>query len=115
MPGYRALQYLSSVVGLWVLLYAYDKWIRAVAPRLWVWQGPSWRFYLWLVVLAGCSAEAMIESHTVHAIVSLYFLQNRHFAFVLIASFARNVLVAVCAAAIGVKLFSLRTTQDTAY
>jgi uncharacterized protein DUF4184 len=113
---YFVLQVLSSIAGMWVLLYVYDRWARNEGFRLWAWQEESmWRALLWLGVLAGCFALAVIESGTVQALASLSFVYRRHFAVVLATSFVRNFLLALCAAAICVKLFSRRTRLDTAY
>lgn len=114
IPIYLALQYLSSVVGLCILVYVYSRWIKTAGFRAWKWQSPSWRFYLWLVILVGCFVEAIAESDTVHAITSLYFLQSRHFAFIFIISFVRNVLAALCALSISVKLINPPSLRDTA-
>ncbi len=112
---YFFLQVLSSIAGMWVLLYVYDRWARSEGFRLWTWQDSGWRAFLWLAVLTGCLVPAVIESHTVRAMMSASFLYRRHFAVVLVTSFVRNFLLALCAAAICVKLFSRRTRLDTAY
>jgi hypothetical protein len=103
-----ALQDLSTVLGLCILLYVYDRWMKAAGLRPWIWQRPSWRFYLWLLVLAACFLAAVMESHAVHAIASFHLLHSRRFALVLVLSFMRNILVALCALSICVKLLSHR-------
>jgi Domain of unknown function (DUF4184) len=115
IPVYLALQYLSTVLGIVILLYAYDRWLKQLGIGWWVWQEPSWRFYLWLVVLGGCFVAAMIKSDTVRAIVNLYFLTSRHFALILITSCVSYVLAAVCVLSICVKLLNPRSLQDTAF
>ena len=115
---YFVLQLLLSVVGMYVLLYVYDRWAMSEGFRLWTWREESawrWRALLWLAVLSGCFVAAMIESRTVQAIVSLDFLKGRHFALVLITSFVRDFLLALCAAAVCVKIFGRRTRLDVAY
>ena len=54
LPVYIALQYLSSLFGLWALLYAYNRWMKASGFRLWIWRKPFLRFYLWLSVAVIC-------------------------------------------------------------
>jgi len=112
IPVYIVLQYLSTVIGLCILLYVYDRWMKAAGFQPWMWQRPSWRFYLWLVVFAGCFVAAIIESHTVHAIVGLYFLRSRHFVLVFLTSFVRNMLIALLAVSIGAKVFGLFSSQQ---
>lgn len=113
MSSYVALQYLSSVLGLCLLAYIYGRWMNAIGSRVWVWQRPSWRFYLWLVVLGGCFTAATIESHAVHAIASFYFLHGRHFAVIFITSFVRKVLVALCVVSICCKAARFRWTRGS--
>jgi hypothetical protein len=115
---YFVLQVLSSIAGMYVLAYVYDRWARGEGFRLWTWREESswrWRALLWLAVLLGCFVAAMIESRTVQAIVSFDFLKGRHFAFVLITSFVRDFLVALCAAAVCVKIFGRRARLDVAH
>jgi hypothetical protein len=112
IPVYLALEYLSSVIGLCILLYVYDRWMKAEGFQRWMWQRPSWRFYLWLVVFVGCFVAAIIESHTVHAIASSYFLHSRHFALVFLTSFVRNMLIALCTVSIGTKVLRVCLSQE---
>jgi hypothetical protein len=107
VPVYLILQYLTTVLGLCVLLYVYGKWLKTLGPGP-VWPQPSWRLLLWLVVLAACFIVAGCESHPIHAIANFRSLHGRHFAFVLLTSFVRNVLVAVCAASICIKILNIR-------
>ena len=113
IPVYLALQVLSSLFGLFILLYAYDRSMKEAGFRRWLWQKPSWRSYLWFAVLAGCFAGAIIESDTVHAI--FYVMRSRHFILIFIISFVQNVLIALCALSICVKLLNLHSIRDTAY
>lgn len=113
---YFILQVLSSIAGMWILLYVYDRWAMGEGFRAWTWREESagrWRELLWFAVLSGCLVAAIIESRTVQSIVSFDFLKGRHFGLVLITSFIRDFLVALCAAAAGVKIFGRRTRLDT--
>lgn len=113
LPVYFALQILSSVFGVCLLLYLYDRWIRTGGKQPWIWQRASWRFYVWLAVLTGCFAEAMTESRAVHGIARFHFLQSsRHFGLILVTSLIRNVLLASCALAIFAKLLRSRSAKD---
>ncbi len=112
---YFILQLLLSVAGMYVLLYVYDRWATSEGFRVWTLRELSWRSFLWAGVLIGCLTPAVIESRTVQAIVSLDFLKGRHFALVLITSFVRDFLLALCAAAVCVKIFGRRTRLDVAY
>ena len=103
IPVYMALQYLSSVLGFCLLLYVYDRWMKAAGFRPWIWSRPSWRSCLWLAVLGGSLIAAIIESHTVHAITGLYLLHSRRFVLILLTSFVRNVLIALCVVSVGAK------------
>ena len=112
IPVYLALEYLSSVASLCILMYGYDRSMKAAGFQRWMWQRPSWRFYLWLVVFVGCFVAAIIESHTVHAIASSYFLHSRHFALVFVTSFVRNMLIALCTISIGAKVLGLCLSRE---
>ena len=105
LRGYTVLQHLSTLLGLCVLLYAYDKWITTCEIGTWTWQKPSWRFYLWVGVVSACFVDGVIESHAFHVIRTLYFLQSRHFGLIFLTSFVRDFFIAICALAIGVKVF----------
>lgn len=115
IPPYLALQVVSSIAGLWIVWYLYDRWAMSQGFRAWSWQESSWRMPLWIAVLAGCVAQALIESHTVQAILSLVFLHRKHFALIFVISLVRNFLLAVCVAAIYIKLFGRRARLDVAY
>jgi hypothetical protein len=108
VTGYNVLQYLSTVLGLGVLLYAYDRWMKASGFQPWAWRKPCWRLYLWLGVFAVCFVAATLESHTIQAIASQSYLYSKHFGLVFIISFVRDMLIAVCAVAIGAKVLGLR-------
>jgi hypothetical protein len=112
---YFVLQLLSSVAGIGILLYVYDRWAIKQGFRVWTWQDASWRTLLGIAAVAGCLAPAVIESHAVQAITSLSFLYERHFAVVLVTIFVRNFMLAWCAVALCVKLFGRRTRLDIAY
>jgi hypothetical protein len=115
---YFILQVLSSVAGMYIVVYVYDRWGMSEGFRLWTWREESagrWRAFLWLAVLSGCFVAAMIESRTAQAIVTFDFLKGRHFALVLVTSFVRDFLVALCVAAVCVKIFGRRTRLDVAY
>jgi hypothetical protein len=104
LPVYKALQYLSSIFGLCVLLYAYNRWIKASGFQVWIWRRPSWRFYLWFAVGVSCFVAAAIEGHGITAVADLYFLHRRHLAFDFFTIFVRNILIALCAVSIGAKV-----------
>src|SRR5271154_78572 len=104
MPVYRALQYLSSIFGLCVLVYAYNKWLNASGFQLWIWSRPSWRFYLWLSVAVICLVAAAIEEHGITAITDLYLRHRGHLALEVFTTFVRNILIALCAVSIGAKV-----------
>jgi hypothetical protein len=112
MPGYKLLQYLSSIFGLCVLLYAYHKWMQARGFRLWIWPRNSWRFYLWMGVAVICLVAALIEIHALGAFPSAALLRNRHFALVLLTTFVRDFLIALCAVAIGAKILGLGSSRQ---
>jgi hypothetical protein len=103
-PVYKALQFLSSLFGLWVLLYAYNKWMKASGFRLWIWRRPDWRLYLWLGVAVTCFVAAAIEGHGITAIADLYFLHRGHFALDFFTIFVRDTLLALCVVSIGAKV-----------
>lgn len=109
------LQILSSVAGVGVVLYVYDCWARSEGFRLWTVREISWRSLLWAGLVAGCLLPALIESRTVQAMESFAFLETRHFVVVLLVAFVRNFVLAVAAAALGVKLLRRRTRLDVAY
>jgi hypothetical protein len=106
LPGYQALQHFSTVFGLTVIVYAYHKWMKASGLPLWEWTRPSWRFYLWVVLLLTCAMAALIESDAIHMISTLYFRRSRRFVLVFLTSFISNFLVALCALCIAVKVLS---------
>jgi hypothetical protein len=100
---YSLLEVLSSVVGLFVLMYVYDRWTAARGFRIWTWQGPRWKTYMWPAVLTACLVEAVLETHTIRAITSLSFLHHWHFFLILTTSFVRDFIFAVCALSLVVK------------
>ncbi len=107
IAGYNVLQYLFTVLGLGVLLYAYHRWMKASGFQPWVWRKPGWRLYLWVGVLVMCFTAAIVESRTIQAIASESYLYSKHFGLVFITSFVRDMLIAVFAVAVGAKLFGL--------
>jgi hypothetical protein len=116
MPAYKGLQLLSSVFGLCVLFYVYDKWIKDSGYQLWIWRKPSWRFYLWFAVVVICLVEAGIEGRAITAIENLYFEHAGHLAILFFSSFVRDFLIALCAVAIAAKMLgfgSYRQPQTT--
>lgn len=112
LPVYKALQYISSVLGLWVLLYVYNKWIRASGFQLWIWRRPTWRFYLWLGVAVICLVAAGIEGHGITAMANLFFRHGGHLALELFTIFVRDFLIALCAVAIGAKVLGLGSSRE---
>lgn len=114
IPVYKALQYLSTILGLCALLYVYNRWMKSLGFRLWIWERSCWRFYLWLGVVSACFTDAVIESHAIHSIASAYFLQSRHFGLILLTTLIRDLLLAVCTLAIGARLFGICSPQNQA-
>jgi len=114
MPVHLALQFLSTLLGLCLLLYFYDRWLHAAGFAPWVWQKPSWRFYLWTAVLGVCFVASVIESHAIHAIANYYWQHSRHFGLILITSFVRNLLIALCVVSVATKLVILYRSKDPA-
>jgi len=112
IPGYQVVQYLSTILGVWVLLYSYTKWMKAAGFRVWTWPRPCWRFHLWLTVVFACLVAAVIESHAIHVVASGHFPQSRHFVLVLLTSFVRNMLIALCTVSIGTKMLLLYSSQQ---
>jgi hypothetical protein len=112
LPLYSALQYLTSLLGLWVLLYAYNKWMKASGLRLRQWRAPGWRFYLWLGVAAVCLVAAAIEGHGINAVTNLYFRHRGHLALDFFTIFVRDALIAVCAVSIGAKLLGFGASRE---
>jgi Domain of unknown function (DUF4184) len=104
LPGYKDLQYFSSVLGLCVLFYAYNRWLKASGVQMWIWRKPGWRFYLWLGVAIICLIAAAIEGRAITAIRNLYFDHTGHFAILFVTSFVRDFLIAVCTVAFAAKL-----------
>lgn len=104
LHAYNLLEVLSSFVGLFILMYVYDAWAAARGFRLWTWQGPRWKAFLWSAVLAVSLAAAVLESHTIRAVTSLSFLHSRHFVLILTVSFVRDFLFALCALSLAVKV-----------
>jgi hypothetical protein len=112
MPAFKGLQYLSSVLGLCIVLYAYNKWMKASGFQLWTWRRPCWRFYLWLGIALICLAATAIEGHPVNAITSLYTLHGGRFALEFLTTFLRNILIALCAVSIGAKLLGFHRSES---
>jgi len=111
LPVYKVLQYISSIFGLCVLLYAYNKWMKASGFRLSIWRRPCWRFYLWLGVAVICFVAAAIEGHGITALADLYFLHRGHFALTFFTIFVRNILIALCAVSIGAKVLAEKSRK----
>jgi hypothetical protein len=112
MPASKALQYFSSVFGLCVLFYAYDKSLKASGYRVWIWRKPGWRLYLWIAVAVICFVAALIENQALGALAIRSFLHNRHYVVVFVTIFTRDVLIALCAVAIAVKLLGLGSSRQ---
>lgn len=115
MPAYKALEYLSSIFGLCVLLYAYNHWMKASELRPWIWRRPCWRSYLWLGMIVICFVAAAIEAHFIKAIASLYLLHRGHFALEFFTTFVRNILIALCVVSIGAKLFGRGVSRSRSH
>jgi hypothetical protein len=104
MPAYKSLQYFSTVLGLCVLFYVYNKWIKTSGYQLWIWRKPGRRFYLWVGVVVICLVAAAIEGHAISAFKYVYFYQTGNPAILFVTSFVRDFLIALCAVAIAAKL-----------
>jgi|SRR5580704_295146 Domain of unknown function (DUF4184) len=104
LPAYKGLQFFFSALGLCVLFYAYNKWIKTSGYQLWIWRKPGWRFYLWFGVVTVCLVAAGIEGHAITAIKNLYFEHTGHYALLFFTSFVRDFLIALCAVAIAAKM-----------
>jgi hypothetical protein len=111
MPVCRVLQYLTSLLGLWVLFHVYNKWIKASGFRLWIWRTPGWRFYLWLGVAVICLVAATIEAQGINAVTILYIRHGGHLALIFFTTFIRNILIALCAVGIGAKLLGVGSSR----
>ena len=92
------------VLGLCVLFYAYNKWIKTSGYQLWIWRKPGWRVYLWFGVVVSCSVAAAIEGHAITAFKNIYFYHTGNPAILFLTSFVRDFLIALCAVAIAAKL-----------
>jgi hypothetical protein len=112
MPAYKGLQYFSSVFGLCVLFYAYNKWIKASGYQLWIWRKAGWRFYLWFAVVLICLVAAGIASHAITAIENRYFEHAAHVALLFFSSFVRDFLIALCAVAIAAKMLGFGSSRQ---
>jgi hypothetical protein len=110
---YFALQLLSTVAGIAILLYVYDRWAMTEGFRVWTLREFSWRSLLWAGVFIGCLVPAIIESHTLRDIAT--FPSSRRFTVILTTSFIQNLLMAVCVVALCIKLFSRRSRLDAAF
>jgi len=109
---YKALQYLSSIFGLWVLFYAYNKWMKASGFPRWIWSRPCWRTYLWLGVAVICLAAATIEGHGIAAIENLYVRHGWHLSLLFFTIFVRDILIGVCAVLIGAKVLGYGSRRE---
>lgn len=112
IPTYKGLQFVSSVFGLCVLFYVYNRWIKASGYQLWIWRKPGWRFYLWFGVAVICLVAAGIEGHAITAIKNLYFDHTGHFALEFFSSFVRDFLIAVCVTALAAKMLGYGSTRQ---
>jgi|SRR5580658_3462444 hypothetical protein len=112
MPAYKGLQYFSSIFGLCLLFYAYNKWIRTSGRQLWIWRKPAWRFYLWSAVVVICLVAAGIEGHGITAIRNVFFEHTGYFALKFFSSFVRDFLIALCAVAIAAKFLGFGSSRQ---
>lgn len=116
LPAYKCLQYISSVFGLCVLFYVYNKWMKTSGFRLWIWRKPGRRFYLWFGVAVICLVAAGIEGRAITAFENLYREHTGHYALKFFVAFVRDFLIALCAAAIIAKMlgygFSRQSRPD---
>jgi Domain of unknown function (DUF4184) len=112
IPAYKGLQYFSSIFGLCVLFYAYNKWIRTSGYQLWRWRRPGWRFYLWFAVVAICLIAAGIEGYAITAIRNLFFEHTGYYALKFFSSIVRDFLIALCAVAITARSVGLGSSRQ---
>jgi hypothetical protein len=112
LPAYKALQYFSTVLGLCVLFYAYNKWLKTSGFRMWIWRKPGWRFYLWFGVADACLVAAAIEGRAITAIKNLYFDHTGHLAILFVVSLVRDFLIALCAVALSAKLLGFGASRQ---
>jgi len=104
MPLYKGLQLFSSIFGVCVLFYVYDKWIKASGYQRWIWRKPGWRFYLWFGVAVLCLVAAGIEGHAIAAIENLFFEHVGGYALKFFSCFVRDFLIALCVVALATKI-----------
>jgi hypothetical protein len=109
---YKGLQIVSSVFGLWVLFYVYNKWLKDSGYQLWIWRKPGWRIYLWFGVAVICLVAAGIEGHAITAIKNLYFEHTGFWALRFFSSFVRDFLIALCATAIAAKTLGYAASRQ---
>jgi hypothetical protein len=112
MPAYKALQFFSSALGLCVLFYVYNKWIKTSGHQLWIWRKPGWRVYLWVGVLVLCLVAAAIEGHAITAFKYVYFYQTGNPAILFVTSFVRDFLIALCSVAIAAKTLGFSSSRQ---
>ena len=103
LPFYKGLQYLSSVFGLWVLLYAYNKWMKTSGSPLWTWSKPGWRIYLLVGISIVSFLAAAIETRAIDAIGTLLFQHRGRPALEFFTTFVRNTLIALSIVSIAAK------------
>ena len=109
------LQVLSSLFGLAVLFYVYDRWAMSRGFRAWTIKQVSWRSLLWPGMVTLCLVLALLESHTLRGIENYPRTGSRHFVVLFMISFVRDFIAGICAVAAGVKIFSGRSRLDVAY
>ena len=95
-----------------MLLYVYNKWMKASGFQRWIWLRPSWRFYLWLGVAVISFVAALFEVHAFAAIANASFLHNKHLALLLVTTFIRDFLIGLCAVAITAKMLGFGSSRQ---
>jgi hypothetical protein len=110
-PVYNVLQLLSSVVGLCILLYVYDRWTMTEEGGRRIWQRRSWRLNFWIAIISGCFVGAMFESHVLYGSAHFHFAYSSQFSLMFVTNFVRNLLVAITAVSLTVKFLRLRSTR----
>jgi Domain of unknown function (DUF4184) len=113
LPAYKCLQYFSSVFGLCVLFYVYNKWMEASEFRMWIWRKPGWRSYLWFGIAVICLVVAGLEGRAITAFQNLYREHTGHYALKFFVAFVRDFLVALCAAAIIAKMLGYSSSRQS--
>lgn len=113
LPAYKGLQYFSSVFGLCVLFYVYNRWLKASGFRMRIWRKPGWRFYLWFSVGVICLLAAGIEGHGIAAVKNLYYEHVGGYALTFFSCFIKDILIAVCVVSAAAKALGFSSPRES--